>query len=239
MSNMMEIATSPAAISQRNMELALQMDRMSAMLRQDYPEHGEAELEAARKDWADELRAAAELLNPQEPATGVAVAGLPEKSSTEMIIHGIDKDMNEEQIAWILGGGEWVRMVRLVPEMAFVSYWTEKGQKRGLKDGVAWIKEEGWSVRATEPANFNVKYHMYEIDTEADYPAYHPYPIRGAPNDEDAAEWATTSTATITQTSWQSGESSGADGSGSWSQRTLPGTTGNRARMEALSTIEE
>ena len=124
--------------------------------------------------------------------------------------------------------------------MAFVSYWTNKGQQRGLKDGVEWVREAGWTARATEPARFNAKYHMYEVDTAAPYPHYRPFPKRDGPHYEDAGDWATsTSTTTFTTTSWQSGESSGADGSGNWSQRTMPGATRKRARMEALDTIAE
>ena len=205
MSNMNDLDVGPAAMAQQNREAAIHMERIAAMLRMDQQDHGMAELTAARKACADELRAAAEMLNPQEPTAEVTVKGPPEKSSTEIVIHGIHKDMTEEHIAHILGGGQWVRMVRLAPQMAFVSYWTEKGQKRGLKDGVRWIREEDWTAQAAEPASFNPGHRMFEIDEEAEYPPFRSYPKRDERNDEDAANWATTSTTTMTQTSWQSG----------------------------------
>ena len=114
-------------MAQRNAETAAHMERIATMLRMDQLDHGMAELAEARRACADELRAAANLLNPQEDDTGVTVKGPPEKNITEIVIHGIHEDMTEEQIAHILGGGRWVRMVRLMPNMAFVTYWTEKG----------------------------------------------------------------------------------------------------------------
>ena len=139
MSNMNDLEVGPEEMAQQNREAAIHMERIAAMLRMDQQDHGMTELAAARKACADELRAAADLLNPQDAETGLTIKGPPAKSITEIVIHGIHKDMTEEQIARVLGGGHWVRMVRLKPQMAFVSYWTEKGQKRGMKDGPRWI----------------------------------------------------------------------------------------------------
>ena len=191
-------------MAQRNSETAVHMERIAAMLRMDHQDHGMAELAAARKACADELRAAANLLNPQEAGTGLTVKGPSEKSITEIVIHGIHEDMTEEQIAHILGGGRWVRMVRLMPQMAFVSYWTEKGQQRGIKDGPRWIREEGWTAKQAEMANFNPKYHMFEIDETEPDPPFCPFPARedhhdGAEESEAAASWATSSTTTTTE----------------------------------------
>ena len=196
-------------MAQQNREAAIHMERIAAMLRMDQQDHGMTELAAARKACADELRAAAELLNPQEAETGLTIKGPPAKSTTEIVIHGIHKDMTEEQIAHVLGGGQWVRMVSLAPQMAFVSYWTEKGQKRGMKDGARWIREEGWTAQEAELANFNPKYHMFEIDETVPYPPFCDFPAREDHSDEAAASWATTSTTTTTEY---------------WIQRPLPRT---------------
>ena len=195
------------------------MERIAAILRKDLfamndQEHGMEELAAARKACADELRAAADKLNPQEADNVIHITGLPEKSTTELIIYGIHKDMTGEDIAHILGGGHWVRVVRLGEEMAFVSYWSEKGQLRGLKDGPRWIREAGWTAKQAEKANFNAKYHMFEIDGKATGPPYRNYPIREDNYDpteaSGAAEsWATSSTTTTTE---------------HWHQKSLPRT---------------
>ena len=205
--------------TQQNRETAIHMERIAAILRNDLfsmdtQEHGMDELAAARKACADELRAAANKLNPQEAETVINITGLPEKSTTEIVIHGIHKDMTGEDIAHILGGGRWVRMVRLGGEMAFVSYWTEKGQLRGLKDGPRWIREAGWMAKQAEPANFNDKYHMFEIDEKEPSPPYHRYPNREDNYDHTEASgaaesWATSSTTTTTE---------------HWHQKSLPRT---------------
>ena len=208
----------PEEVAQRNLETAIHMERIAAMLRMDHQDHGMAELAAARKACADELRTAADLLNPQEPGTGLTIRGPPEKSTTEIVIHGIHEAMTEEQIAHILGGGRWVRMVRLRPQMAFVSYWTEKGQLRGIKDGPRWIREEGWTAKQAELANFNPKYHMFEIDETVPYPPFCPYPARedhqgGTEESGAAGSWASSSTTTTTEY---------------WHQRSLPRTSTKR-----------
>ena len=191
-------------MAQRNSETAAHMERIAAMLRMDQLDHGMAELADARRACADELRAAANLLNPQEADTGLTVKGPPERSITEIVIHGIHEDMTEEQIAHILGGGRWVRMVRLMPNMAFVTYWTEKGQQRGIKDGPSWIREEGWTAKQAEAAIFNPKYHMSEIDETEPNPPFCPFPERedihdGTEESEAAGSWATSSTTTTTE----------------------------------------
>ena len=86
----------PEEVAQRNLETAIHMERIAAMLRMDQQDHGMAELAAARKACADELRAAADLLNPQDAETGLTIKGPPAKSITEIVIHGIHKDMTEE-----------------------------------------------------------------------------------------------------------------------------------------------
>ena len=98
--------------------------------------------------------------------------------------------------------------------MAFVSYWTEKGQQRGTKDGPRWIREEGWTAQEAELANFNPRYHMFEIDETVPYPPFCPFPARedhlgGAEASEAAASWATSCTTTTTEY---------------WHQRSLPRT---------------
>ena len=203
----------PEEEMERNLETAACMERIAAMLRTDQQDHGMEELAAARKAYADELRAAAEMLHPTGP---------PEKSITEIIIHGIHNDMTEEQMAHILGGGRWIRRVRLRPPMAFVSYWTEKGQLRGIKDGPRWIREEGWTAKQAEPANFNPKYHMFEIDETVPYPPYSPYPEREDSQKEtgksgDEGGWASSSRTTTTEV---------------WHQGSLPRTSTKRKSIQ-------
>jgi hypothetical protein len=207
------LASIPEEEAERNLETAIHMERIAAMLRVDQQDHGMAELAAARKACADELRAAADMLHPKGP---------PEKSITEIVIHGIHEDMTEEQIAHILGGGRWVRMVRLRPQMAFVSYWTEKGQLRGIKDGPRWIREEGWTAKQAELANFNPKYHMFEIDETVPYPPFSPYPERedqqgGTEQSEGEGGWASSSMTTTTEY---------------WHQRSLPRTSTKRKSIQ-------
>jgi hypothetical protein len=193
--------------------IAIHMEHIAAMLRRNQLEHGTAEMAAARKAGADELMAAADMIHTKGP---------PEKSRTEIVIHGIHEDMTEEQIAHILGGGRWVRMVRLRPHMAFVSYWTEKGQLRGIKDGPRWIREEGWMAKHAERANFNPKYHMFEIDETKPYPPFSPYPEKedrqgGTGQSEGEGGWTSSSMTTTTEY---------------WHQRSLPRTSMKRKSIQ-------
>ena len=242
MADFAETDTSASARAHRNSMLAEHLERTAQLLRQEFPEHGDADLEQARAEVAAEMRAAAQLLLPIE-VDGEPTEDWPEFSTTELIIHGIDPEMKADELAWILGGGQWVRMIRLAPGMAFVSYWTNKGQLRGLKDGVEWIRNETWTAYLTEKARFNPRYHQYEVDPEAPYPPYRVFATRDGARYDDTGDWATsTSTTTSTTSSWQSGEASGAFGSANWTQRTNPGTTRKRARKETpepLQTIEE
>ena len=121
-----------------------------------------------------------------------------------MVIHGIHEDMTMEQIAYILGGGWWVRSISLMPNMAFVTYWTEKGQQRGIKDGPDWIREEGWTAKQAEACIFNPKFHMYEIDRTAPQPPFFPFPKRedirdGTEESDQAGSWTKSSTTTTTE----------------------------------------
>jgi hypothetical protein len=155
----------PEEEMERNLETAACMERIAAMLRTDQQDHGMEELAAARKAYADELRAAAEMLHPTGP---------PEKSI------------------------------------------------RGIKDGPRWIREEGWTAKQAEPANFNPKYHMFEIDETVPYPPYSPYPEREdsqieTGKSEDEGGWASSSRTTTTEV---------------WHQRSLPRTSTKRKSIQ-------
>jgi hypothetical protein len=176
-------------------QIAIHMEHIAAMLRRNQLEHGTAGMATARKAGADELMAAADMTHTKSP---------PEKSRTEIVIHGIHEDMTEEQIAHALGGGRWVRMVRLRPHMAFVSYWTEKGLLRGIKDGPRWIREEGWRAKHAERAIFNPKFHSFEMDETKQVPPFSAYPGKedrqgGTGQGEGEEGWTSSSVTTTTE----------------------------------------
>ena len=99
-----------AAMSEKALaraQLAEQLERTAARIRSDFSESGEQELARARAEVAEELRAAADLLQPsqEERDTTGDQLELPAFCSMEAVIHGISAEMTPEGLAKIFGWG--------------------------------------------------------------------------------------------------------------------------------------
>jgi hypothetical protein len=126
-------------------------------------EDGEADLLAARRELARELREEAALLLQEEESQGQWTDyGAGRKSETEVVIIGLKTEMDEYALAGILGGGLKVRYITMTEVEAFVSYHFKKDAAEALTTASTNITNAGGPETVVTMARYKPNLHGHE-----------------------------------------------------------------------------
>jgi hypothetical protein len=146
----------------------------------DELDNGEEELLMARKALATELMEEARQLaiveEPQEPQGHWVHHEGGRKSETEIVIIGLPNEMDDYELASILGGGRKIRHITMTTNETFVSYHLKADATEGYGTASLAITNAGGPETVVTMARFNPKLHGHEADPDGPQPRYKPYP---------------------------------------------------------------